>query len=91
MDLGVDMELFQTLTVEDARECLKQYLKLKQDGEKVFLEEAYGRYLLKEVLAQEDIPSFDRSTMDGFAVHASDTFSAIRASDLHRAACEPHE
>jgi len=70
------MELFQTLTVEEARECLKQHLKWRQEGEKVFLHEAYGRYLLKDVLAPEDIPSFDRSTMDGFAVRAGDTFGA---------------
>ena len=76
MDLGLDMELFQTITVEDARKCLMQHLKWKQDGEKVFLDEAYGRYLLKDVLAPEDIPSFDRSTMDGFAVRAGDTFGA---------------
>ncbi|MFH1624568.1 MAG: molybdopterin molybdotransferase MoeA, partial [Pseudomonadota bacterium] len=70
------MELFQTLTVEEARECLNRHLKRKQDGEEVLLEEAYGRYLLRDVLAPEDLPSFDRSTMDGFAVHASDTFGA---------------
>ncbi|MEW6615428.1 MAG: gephyrin-like molybdotransferase Glp [Thermodesulfobacteriota bacterium] len=70
------MELFQTLTVEEARECLRQHLKWKQSGDKVSLDKAYGLYLLKDVLAQEDIPSFDRSTMDGFAVHASDTFGA---------------
>jgi molybdopterin molybdotransferase len=70
------MELFQTLTVEEARESLKQHLKWKQGGEEVSLNKAYGRYLLKDILTTEDIPSFDRSIMDGFAVHAGDTFGA---------------
>jgi len=37
------------------------------------LQEVVGRVLAEDVLADADLPSFSRSTMDGFAVRASDT------------------
>lgn len=40
------------------------------------LDEALGRVLAEDVRAAVDVPGFDRSNMDGFAVHASDTFGA---------------
>ncbi len=40
--------------------------------EHVSLEKALGRYLGEETIAQEDVPAFDRSTVDGFAVRSSD-------------------
>lgn len=40
--------------------------------EYVSLERALGRYLGEDVIAQEDVPAFNRSTVDGFAVRSSD-------------------
>lgn len=40
--------------------------------ENVSLERALGRYLGEDVIAQEDVPAFNRSTVDGFAVRSSD-------------------
>ncbi len=40
------------------------------------LEEALGAVLAEEVTAHEDLPGFARSSMDGYAVRASDTFGA---------------
>ena len=37
---------------------------------------AAGRVLAASVLAAEDVPGFDRSTVDGYAVRAADTFGA---------------
>ena len=37
---------------------------------------ALGRVLAEDVIATVDVPSFDRSNFDGFAVQASDTYSA---------------
>lgn len=42
----------------------------------VALEEALGRVLADDVHAAVDVPGFDRSNMDGFAVRARDTFGA---------------
>lgn len=44
--------------------------------EEVQLLEAYGRILAHDVYSPEDMPSFSRSTMDGFAVRAEDAFGA---------------
>ncbi|MEI6100802.1 MAG: molybdopterin molybdotransferase MoeA, partial [Eubacteriales bacterium] len=37
---------------------------------------ALGRTLAQDIQAEEDIPPYDRSVMDGFAVRAADTFGA---------------
>lgn len=37
---------------------------------------ALGRVLARDVIAPVDVPSFDRSNVDGFAVRAQDTFGA---------------
>ena len=44
--------------------------------EHVPLAEALGRVLAADVVSPVDVPSFDRSNVDGFAVVAQDTFGA---------------
>ncbi len=44
--------------------------------ELVPLAESLGRVLSRDVAARIDVPSFDRSNFDGFAVRAADTFGA---------------
>ena len=44
--------------------------------ESVALDVALGRILAQDVAAGVDVPSFDRSNFDGFAVRAEDTFGA---------------
>lgn len=44
--------------------------------EKVSLHEAGGRCLAEAVFAGEDVPGFNRSTVDGYAVSARETFGA---------------
>ena len=41
--------------------------------EKALLEDAVGRVLAENIVADTDLPPFDRSQMDGFAVVAADT------------------
>jgi putative molybdopterin biosynthesis protein len=45
-------------------------------AETVALEAALGRVLADDIRATVDVPGFDRSNMDGFAVRAADTFGA---------------
>lgn len=40
------------------------------------LSQGLGRILAEDVIARVDVPSFDRSNFDGFAVRASDTFGS---------------
>ena len=44
--------------------------------EQVPLDRALGRILAGDVAAAVDVPGFDRSNVDGFAVHAVDTYGA---------------
>src|SRR5438128_5972347 len=46
------------------------------EPEEIPLSDALGRVLAGDVLAPVDVPSFDRSNVDGFAVHAEDTYGA---------------
>ena len=41
--------------------------------ERLSLAEALGRYLAEDVAARSDLPQFDNSSMDGYAVRARDT------------------
>jgi len=51
-------------------------------GEEVAIEDALGRVLAEDVRAEVDVPGFDRSNMDGFAVRAADTFGASEDEPL---------
>ncbi len=44
--------------------------------EEIALEDALGRVLADDVVAAIDVPSFDRSNYDGYAVRAADTYGA---------------
>src|SRR5258706_16215808 len=50
------------------------------EAEEVTLAEAWGRVLAEDIFAPVDVPGFDRSNMDGFAVHSADTFGASEDS-----------
>lgn len=45
-------------------------------AESVRLSDSVGRILAEDILADTDMPPFDRSQMDGFAVRAKDTINA---------------
>ncbi len=60
-----------------AEEALKRLLSLPVSTpqvEAISSEKAYGRVLSDTITSPEDMPPFPRSTMDGYAVQASDTF-----------------
>src|SRR4051794_12793363 len=46
------------------------------EAESVPLAEALGRVLAVDVVAEVDVPAFDRSNVDGFAVRAEETYGA---------------
>jgi putative molybdopterin biosynthesis protein len=48
--------------------------------ETVAIDAALGRVLARDVISPVDVPSFDRSNVDGFAVVAADTFGASEES-----------
>lgn len=73
------MSLFlRTVPVEDAIRVAAGIAPAPSCAE-IPLEEAGGRVLSRDVVADIDIPCFDRSVMDGYAVRASDTIGAGEA------------
>ena len=70
-------QFLQVLDRDEAELRFRAALDLTPRGtQTVPLDEALGRVLACDVLAQVDVPSFDRSNVDGFAVVAEDTFGA---------------
>jgi len=57
----------------------KRFAQFVYETETIELHEAAGRTIANEVIAHEGVPPFDRSTVDGFAVVASDTFGCSDA------------
>jgi molybdenum cofactor synthesis domain-containing protein len=65
------------VTFEEAKALIQQTLQPKPVGtEKISLLQSYNRVLAVDVTSELDIPPFSRSTVDGFAVKAKNTFGA---------------
>ena len=58
----------------------RHYTPYPRGTERVPLAEAYRRILARDVVAPEDLPEFDRSTVDGYAVRAAETRGASTGS-----------
>ena len=70
-------QFLQVLDRDEAERRFRAALDLSPRGvERIPLDAALGRVLAAEVRAPVDVPSFDRSNVDGFAVVAEDTFGA---------------
>jgi molybdopterin molybdotransferase len=68
------------LPVAEARAAVLAEVAGPLPAERVPLDEALGRVLAVEVSSAEDVPGWDNSAMDGYAVHASDTAGAGEGS-----------
>src|ERR1700730_13069921 len=70
----------QFLDVVDRDEAVRRFhdrLSLRPLGsETVPLSHALGRVLARGIVAEVDVPGFDRASVDGFAVRADDTVGA---------------
>jgi molybdopterin molybdotransferase len=69
-------EFLQLAPLEEALNKLLTHLEAQPEPEWVPLSEAWERVIFSDVLAPYPLPSFPRSTVDGFAVRAQDTFGA---------------
>ena len=63
------------ISVAEAIQIVRQQTR-PLPSERVKLEEALHRVLAEEIVADSDLPPFDRSQMDGYAVRAEDTTDA---------------
>jgi molybdopterin molybdotransferase len=62
---------------EEARSLVLEHVS-PLEPETVALAEAFDRVLAEPVKASDDVPAFDNSAMDGFAVRASDSGPGVR-------------
>jgi molybdenum cofactor synthesis domain-containing protein len=66
----------QLLSHEEALTLITSNIKPIERTERIPLEDAFERVLAEEIVAELNVPPFDRSAMDGYAVKADDTFGA---------------
>jgi len=70
-------------TAEEAEERFWEAVKPQPLGEElVMLEDAHGRILACDIVARHNVPYFDRSNFDGFALRAEDTFGAQETAPI---------
>ena len=64
-------------TAEETHRIFRDAVKPRPLGEEaIALDEALGRVLSQTVVSRIDVPFFDRSNVDGYALRAEDTFGA---------------
>ncbi len=71
--------MLQVLSLEEVLRLIEEEFSPLGRCEEVSLSEALGRVLAEDVRAEEYVPDFDRSTVDGYALHAKDTFDCSDA------------
>src|SRR4051794_38144089 len=68
------MQFFKVKTVEETFAMIEEKILAIKDTEERSLEDALQYILAVPVTAKENVPGFDRSTVDGYAVKAKDTY-----------------
>ena len=72
------------LTPQEAREVFaRAYTPVPLGAERAPLSQALRRVLAQEVRASSDLPAFDRSTVDGYAVRSVDTARASSGTPVN--------
>lgn len=74
-------DFFQVLDIQSVLALKESFEPV--EAQTVGLDDALGRILAQEVVAEDDIPGFDRATMDGYAVAASTTFGASEGNPAY--------
>lgn len=69
-------EFFNVLPPDEARTLLFRHLTAVMPATTIPVQEALGRVTAVAIHAPHPLPTFRRSTMDGYAVRAADTFGA---------------
>ena len=71
--------MLEVKTPEEVFRLIEKEFWPLERKELVPLDNALGRVLAEDITASEYVPDFDRSTVDGYAVRASDTFGCSDA------------
>src|SRR3972149_7926750 len=70
-------EFLTLLPPDEARALTLSHLQqLRADSESIDVSSSLGRVLAEDIVAPHPLPEFQRTTVDGYAVRARDTFGA---------------
>ena len=69
-------EFFTVRTPPDAWKLLLQHFTPRVRTEQIATIDALDRVLAAPLVSSQDLPEFARSTVDGYAVNAADTYGA---------------
>lgn len=73
---------FKAKTPSEVQKIIKELIK-PLSSETMNIQNSLGRVLAEDIISPIDLPGFNRSTMDGFAVKAKDTFGASAGSPAY--------
>ncbi|MBQ8470241.1 MAG: molybdopterin molybdotransferase MoeA [Clostridia bacterium] len=71
--------MLNVVTREEAVKIILEQVPEAAEAELVDLPNALGKVVAEDILSPEDLPAYARSTVDGFAVRASDTYGCSEA------------
>jgi putative molybdopterin biosynthesis protein len=81
---GVQEQFLELLSREEAMRRFESHLTMRPVGEEIVeLSASLGRVVAQTLRSPIDVPPFDRSLVDGFAVHAEDTMRASNQAPIH--------
>ena len=70
------------VSVSDALKIMLDSVKPLQNQEEISILEARGRVLAEDIFAAENIPPFNNSAMDGYALRSEDVKQAAKGDDV---------
>lgn len=76
------MKLFDVVTIEDALEIMNNNFELEIGSQKLTLIKIMNRYLAQDIKSEINVPHFRKSLVDGYAVLASDVFTASESNPV---------
>lgn len=70
------MKFFKTVSLEEALKIIENKNQIVLEKEKIRIDKCLGRVLAETIFSSIDLPSYNRSTVDGYAINVKDTFGA---------------
>src|SRR5690625_2854233 len=94
----------EPISVNEAVYKIIKETTLRMDAKKIKIQDAYGHVIAEPIIAKHDVPPFNRSAFDGYAIRAKDSEGAsiakkteftvigtIGAGDVAKKPLEPYE
>ncbi len=76
-------EFLNTSSLKEAVSLIEEKVPLGISTEKCPLTSSLKRIVSEDIIAPEDMPPFSKSTVDGYAVKAADTFGASESTPIY--------